>query len=786
MPKQLRLAVLVAALYSGAAPAQSQAIDIPAQPLAGGLTRLATQSGLQVLFNADEVAHLKGPAIRGSLAPEEALGRLLAGSSLVFRATGSGTYVVQRRAAGPASDQVLAEVRVSAVAEPGYKADLATVAGKVPLALREIPNSVSVLTRQQMDDQNLVTMPEALQQVTGVNVIANDNSSSQYYARGYGLGVMYDGVTSYNGMTPSHQFDLALYERIEVLRGPAGMLRGVGEPGGVVNLVKKRPRDSFGLSWSAGVGSWDTYRLEGDITGPLNADKTLRGRLVVAEEDRGYFYDHTHGQKWLAMGAFEYDLSPRTTLALALSAQDADVKAPSSGLPTSSAVGSNGLYRLLDVARSTFNAPEWGSMLYRTDEVSASAEHRFDNAWVVKASLNHRQWRQYYKYAYTSSAVNAATNRVSYASQQGDYDYTRDGFDLYANGPFELLGRRHNLLLGFNAEVYRYRGKSGKGPNYGNVLFGDLGTLSEPTINYTAGSENETEQSGAYSQVRFSLADPLTLVLGGRTTTFNNRSRSVAPSAPTAWADGAKARNKFTPYGGLLYDLSKELTLYASYADIFVPQTQLKSGGGVLDPRIGRQYEIGSKGEFFAGRLGASLAWFDIRDKNRAYADPSDPTGTYYLNAGEVDSTGWEFEISGKPAPGFDLTAGYTYLTTRYVKDRSSEGKTYSIQTPKEQLKLWGNYRFAADSALAGLSLGLGVIANSKAQSSRGWRDEVVNSGYAVVNGRIGYQVDKTYSLNLALNNLLDKKYYASVGTPNIYNFYGEPRSFMLTLRAAY
>lgn len=786
MHKPLRLALLVAAIYSGGVLAQAKALDIPAQPLAGALTSLASQSGIQLLFNADELKGARAPALRGNLSADEALRQLLAGSGFSFASTGKGTFVVQKRAA-QGGDPVLSEVLVRAEAERGYKAEKATVAGKVPLAPREIANSVSVLTREQMDDQGVVVMPEALLQVTGINVITNDTLNAQYFARGYGLGVMYDGVTSYNGMTPSHQFDLNLYERIEVLRGPAGLLRGVGEPGGVVNLVKKKPKDSFGLSWSAGFGSWDNYRLEGDLTGPLNTDKSLRGRLVVAEENRGYFYDHTHSQKWLAMGALEYDLTPQTLLSLSFTAQDAEVKAPWSGIPTSNVIDGNGHYQLLDVRQSTFNVPDWGRLLYRMEETAASVEHRFDNKWIAKASLNHRQWRQYYKYAYASSSVNTTTGRVDYASMQGDSDYNRDGVDLFANGPFELFGRTHNLLLGANAERYEYSTKSGSGPNYTNVLFSQGSSLAEPSITYIRGSENETLQYGLYSQLRLSLADPLTLVLGGRTTNFTNRFHNVAPAVPKPWTDGAKANDHFTPYAGLLFDLNKQITLYGSYADIFVPQTQQKFGGGVLDPRVGKQYEIGSKGEFLDGKLAASLALFNIRDKNRAYQDlVVDPSGNSYLNAGEVESKGWELEVSGKPLRGLDLIAGYTHLNTRYLSDPDNRGKSFSIQTPKDQLKFWGTYHFAGESPLAGFTVGLGMIAQGKAQSSRGWRDEVVNDGYVVFNGKLAYQIDRNYSLNLAINNLFNEKYYASVGTPNNYNFYGEPRSYMLTLRASY
>ncbi|MDD3482154.1 TonB-dependent receptor [Azovibrio restrictus] len=761
----------------------ARSIDIPAGPLAGAISTLADQTGLQLLYDRQLLEGRQAPALQGSMSPREALDKLLQGSGIGYRFTDVGSVALTsaQGSRGNTLDEVL--VTGQRLGEGQGYAGKTVSLGKQELNPRQIPNSVSVLTRQQMDDQDMTNITQAMQQMTGVNVIANDTTNNQYYIRGYSLGVMYDGVSSYNGMTPSHQFDLPLYERIEVLRGPAGLLRGVGEPGGVVNLVKKRPRKEFGFSWAASAGSWNNYRVEGDVTGPLNEDRTLRGRLVMAREDRDYFYDTTRSRKWLGMGVLEYDFSPDTTLNLSYSVQDQNVKAPSSGLPAYDETNSQGHYRLLDWPRSTFNMPDWGRMLYHTEETAARLEHRFDNQWKAQLSLNHRTQRQYYKYAYTYSGVNPVDHSLDYTSSRGDYDYTRDGLDAFVEGPFQALGRTHRLLLGFNAEVYNSKGTSGKGPG-GNLPYSDLDDIVEPAIPYTAGSESETRQHGLYSQLRISLADPLTLVLGGRTTTFKVKSRKISPSPETAWADGAKADNEFTPYGGLLYDIAPGLTLYGSYADIFVPQTQLKADGGTLDPRVGRQLEVGAKGEFLDGRLAASLALFNLRDKDRAYFDDRYPSESFYLNAGEVESKGWELEVTGRPMAGLDLTAGYTYLKTRYLKDPSNEGKTYSIQTPNQQLKLWGNYRFDGQSPLAGWSLGLGLLANSKAQSSRGWRDELVNKGYAVVNSRIAWQIDRTYSLSLQVNNLFDKKYYASVGTPNIYNFYGEPRNFMLTLKA--
>lgn len=664
----------------------------------------------------------------------------------------------------------------------------ASVSAKMPLSLREIPESVTVITRERMDAQGVNTVPEALNLAPGINVINNDTLNYQYYARGYGLGAMFDGVAAFSGMQPSHQFDLAAYEQLEVLRGPSGLMRGVGEPGGLVNFVKKRPGDTLGGSWTAKLGSNGFKRGEADVTGPLNEARTLRGRLVVMDEDRNYFYDHTHSQKWLGQGALELDLSPNTLAALTFTAQDQYVKAPWSGLPAWANLTdpNNGLYPLMQVSPSTFNVPDWGHMHYHTEETAARLEHHFESGWTGRLSLNHRYQTQDYKYAYSSSAVNPNTNTLSYTTQQGDYGYTWDGVDVYGEGPFQLLGRRHQAIVGYNAEVYQSAGMNGRSPATNNVPFANGALLPEPTLAYTSGTVSRTTQGGLYGMTRLSLTDPLTLVLGGRMTTFKAVTRARVPSSESPWKIGANAHNEFTPYGALLYDLGGQHTLYGSYTRIFIPQTVVKADGSTLDPRTGRQFELGLKSAWFDGRMDTTVALFNLRDKNRAFSDPAYPNGTFYIAAGEIESKGVEMDVSGQITPNLDVTLGYTYLITRYLKDAANEGLTYSIQTPRNQFRLWTRYRFDGQSPLAGWNAGLGVIANGEVQSTRGWRNQLLDPGYVVVNAQMGYEINKTYSLDLHVNNLFNRNYYASVGTPNIYNFYGEPRNFMLTLRAKY
>jgi outer-membrane receptor for ferric coprogen and ferric-rhodotorulic acid len=296
---------------------------------------------------------------------------------------------------------------------------------------------------------------------------------------------------------------------------------------------------------------------------------------------------------------------------------------------------------------------------------------------------------------------------------------------------------------------------------------------------HTRGSASETEQDGFYAQWRFGLADPLTIVVGARASDFRVRSRNIPPAAPTAWVAGNSADDEITPYGGIVYDLNAWLSLYASYSTIFIPQsTLLKADSSSLDPRTGRQYEVGSKADFFDRRLTASVAVFNLRDVNRSLSDVRNPG--FYLNAGEVESKGWEAQISGSPAAGYEVQAGYARGDNRYrVAAPNQQGLQLSLFEPRHSWKLWGVRRFQRPDQ-AGLTLGLGV----NAQSGIRVEPNRAQGGYAVVSALVGYRFDPHVEVDLNLRNVFDKTYYPRLGGTNSYNTYGEPASFSLSLRA--
>jgi len=662
-----------------------------------------------------------------------------------------------------------------------YTSPAVTVASKTPVALKDIPNSVSVITRQQIEDQNFVTVGDALNQATGVNVFSNDTTQSQYYSRGFALESQNDGTPSAIQFSGYQQFDLDIYDRIEVFRGPAGLLQGSGAPAGTVNLVRKRARDTFGVSGYLSAGTWNNYRASVDVTGPLTANKALRGRAVLTGQDRDFYFDRAHARKWLGYGVLEYDITPRTTISTSLTYQDS--KDPSFTGPPA---WTNGGYT--NAPRNMNPFPDWGRYLWTSQEITAKVEHTFENKWVATARFSKKDQNFFFKDAYPTTGVDPATLTATYARREYDYDYEQYLGDVYASGPFKLLGRSHNLLVGFNYGSWETTGKGARlSPDLTGVNVFNQGSniTTEPTIPYTTGSNSKTVQKGYYSQLRFKILDPLTLVVGGRFTDYDNKSRSVPPSASTNWKQGAKADTEFTLQGGLVYDVTKNITAYFSYSDIFVPQSNLKFTGEAIDPRTGRQYEIGTKGEFFDKQLNANIAAFLIRDQNRALNDPDHPT--FSVNGGEYESKGLEGEIAGSPLPGWDLSAGYTYLLTEILRASSGQGQAISYWYPKHSFKLWSKYSFSG-GILDGLSAGGGIRAYSKSETSTLPTVAVPNlriqDAYAVVDLLVGYQFNKNLSGTLNVNNLLDEEYRTRIGGLNTYNTYGDPRSITVTLRS--
>ncbi|AVK08224.1 MULTISPECIES: Fe(3+)-pyochelin receptor FptA [Pseudomonas aeruginosa group] len=670
-------------------------------------------------------------------------------------------------------DMVISGEGTSASQPPGV-----TTLGKMPLKPREIPQSASVIDRERLEQQNLFSLDEAMQQATGVTVQPFQLLTTAYYVRGFKVDSFeLDGVPALLGNTASSPQDMAIYERVEILRGSNGLLHGTGNPAATVNLVRKRPQREFAASTTLSAGRWDRYRAEVDVGGPLNASGNVRGRAVAAYEDRDYFYDVADQGTRLLYGVTEFDLSPDTLLTVGAQYQHIDSITNMAGVPMAKDGSSLGL------SRDTYLDVDWDRFKWDTYRAFGSLEQQLGGGWKGKVSAEYQEADSRLRYAGSFGAIdpqNGDGGRLMGAAYK--FKSIQRSLDANLNGPLQLFGLTHELLGGITYAQGETRQDTAQLLNLAdtpvNVYRWDPHSVPRPQIGaYRSPGTTTTTQKGIYALGRIKLAEPLTLVLGGRESWWDQDTPATR----------FKPGRQFTPYGGLIWDFARDWSWYASYAEVYQPQDRQTWNSEPLRPVEGKTYETGIKGELADGRLNLSLAAFRIDLENNPQEDPDHPgppNNPYYISGGKVRSQGFELEGTGYLTPYWSLSAGYTYTSTEYLKDSQVDsGTRYSTFTPRHLLRLWSNYDLPWQDRR--WSVGGGVQAQS--DYSVDYRGvDMRQGGYALVNLRLGYRVDEHWTAAVNVNNLFDRTYYQSLSNPNWNNRYGEPRSFNVSLRGTF
>ncbi|MGU1931698.1 Fe(3+)-pyochelin receptor FptA [Pseudomonas aeruginosa] len=671
-------------------------------------------------------------------------------------------------------DMVISGESTSATQPPGV-----TTLGKVPLKPRELPQSASVIDHERLEQQNLFSLDEAMQQATGVTVQPFQLLTTAYYVRGFKVDSFeLDGVPALLGNTASSPQDMAIYERVEILRGSNGLLHGTGNPAATVNLVRKRPQREFAASTTLSAGRWDRYRAEVDVGGPLSASDNVRGRAVAAYEDRDYFYDVADQGTRLLYGVTEFDLSPDTLLTVGAQYQHIDSITNMAGVPMAKD-GSN-----LGLSRDTYLDVDWDRFKWDTYRAFGSLEQQLGGGWKGKVSAEYQEADSRLRYAGSFGAIDPQTGdggQLMGAAYK--FKSIQRSLDANLNGPVRLFGLTHELLGGVTYAQGETRQDTARFLNLPNtpvnVYRWDPHGVPRPQIGqYTSPGTTTTTQKGLYALGRIKLAEPLTLVVGGRESWWDQDTPATR----------FKPGRQFTPYGGLIWDFARDWSWYVSYAEVYQPQADRQTWNSEpLSPVEGKTYETGIKGELADGRLNLSLAAFRIDLENNPQEDPDHPgppNNPFYISGGKVRSQGFELEGTGYLTPYWSLSAGYTYTSTEYLKDSQNDsGTRYSTFTPRHLLRLWSNYDLPWQDRR--WSVGGGLQAQS--DYSVDYRGvSMRQGGYALVNMRLGYKIDEHWTAAVNVNNLFDRTYYQSLFNPNWNNRYGEPRSFNVSLRGAF
>ena len=653
----------------------------------------------------------------------------------------------------------------------GYTARSSASSAGLDLTLRETPQSVSVITRQQMDDFRLNSASDVLANTTGVTVEKVESDRTYYTARGFDItNFQYDGVgIPFVFGNVYGELDTVLYDRVDVVRGANGLMSGTGNPSATVNFIRKRPTATTQASVAVTAGSWDKRRVEADVSGALNEARTLTGRLVAAYDEGDSYLDRYSTKRKVLYGVLEAKLSNATTLTAGHAAQI--------GTSKGNMWGALPLYYTdlspVDLDVGTNTATDWTRNRNEHQRTFVELTHQFENGWRAQATLSRNTFKNRSKmlYVYGTPDRQTGLGLLAWPSRY-DADNKQTLFDASATGQFNLGGRQHELTFGGNWSKSTLDDVSHYGQGIGNALpslNGWNGNYPEPTFDASIdGSSYQDKRKSAFIAARFNLTDPMKLITGISTTKADSDGIQYGVAH-------YKSASKSTPYVGLTYDLTPNVTAYGSYTTIFNPQSEIDITGATLSPMEGKTAELGVKSEWFGGKLNASGALFKTKQENTAEQLVIIGTKTYYHGI-DAESKGIELDLSGELARGLQASAGFTVLS---LEDPA--GQVVKTYLPRRTLRLATTYKVPALPALT-----VGANATWQDDTYRNELDGAVirQASYAVIGLMARYDINRQLSIAANVNNVSDKKYLTSLYWSQAY--YAAPRNASVTLNWKY
>ncbi|NER63801.1 TonB-dependent siderophore receptor, partial [Pseudomonas sp. MAFF212427] len=556
------------ALMPAQAMAQSAStqFQIAPGPLGTALSLFATRANITLSFDARQTQGRQSAGLQGNYSIEEGLGRLLAGSGLQAQRQSNGGYVLVPASSGGAVELGATSINSNTLGETtentgSYTTAATRTATKLPLSIRETPQSVTVVTRQQMDDQGAQNITDVLRNTPGVSAQAYDSDRTEFSSRGLAItNFQYDGVnTIYDGVygEGTAHVDMAIYDRVEVLKGATGLMTGSGDPSATVNLIRKKPTAQFQASVTGSAGSWDNYRGEGDVSGPLNDSASLRGRFVGAQQDTKGYQDHYQQKKEVYYGILEADITPDTLLTVGMDQQTTTPRGSSwTGNPVHFSDGGRTDFP------SRFNpGADWSRRDFQNRTYFASLEQALANDWSLKLSVNQLQSD------HDTRLASASGGNPDRATGEGMFFYwgrweghrVQNTADINLSGPFSLFGRQHDLVVGYNVAHSRQTGATWDTSQFTLVpgsIYDWKGDIGVPDFPKNGKYEQNKSQNGAYIATRLRPTDALSVILGTRVSTFKyDDTYDYDGLNPTIFADSKASYQQHgvvTPYAGVV------------------------------------------------------------------------------------------------------------------------------------------------------------------------------------------------------------------------------------------
>lgn len=645
----------------------------------------------------------------------------------------------------------------------GYRATRSASATKTDTALRDIPQSISVIPATVLKDLGSTNVERALEFAGGVSKQNNFGGLTlyEYSVRGFTTSEFYQDGFSANRGYPSTP-DTANIERIEVLKGPAASLYGRGDPGGTVNIVTKKPQPEAFTTLQTSAGSWDRYRTALDVNTPLDSQANVLSRVNLAVEDNHSFRDHVGSKRVFVAPSFSWQLDPDTTLLV------------ESEFVRHSSTFDRGIVDAPGVSRRTFlGEPNDGDIDNHNNRLQATLEHHLNDAWKLRLASHYKQgslWGD----ASENRALNADGHTLNRRYRERSMGWHDSITQLELRGLFDIGNWQHELLVGTEYEDYRKNERvTAVAGSYPIDLYNPV--YGQPKPNGARSGTDFFEQTRSHAlnlQDQIVFTDRLRGMIGARVEHFEQTVDDFTRNAPTS----RQTHDALTQRAGLLYQLTPEIGVFANASTSFKPNSGLDATGKTFKPEEGVGYEMGVKSELFDDRLSATLAAFHIEKENVLALDPATNTNRAM---GKARSQGFDLQLTGQVTDAVRVIGAFAYIDAEVTKgDNTIPAGSRILGVAKRSGSLLGVYEFQ-EGALRGSDLGAAFTYVGDRSGEAGGSFEL--PAYHTVDLLAHYKATQNVTVGLNLNNLFDEKYYE-----RSYSSYwvspGEPRNLTVSL----
>jgi iron complex outermembrane receptor protein len=660
-----------------------------------------------------------------------------------------------------------------------------TSATKMPLSIRETPQSISIITRDSLEARQSRDINSALELVAGTvpqgQAFAGNMTrrAEDFVLRGQTLNGGRDvRIDGYAAGADRSKIDMAPFDHIEVVKGPASMLYGQGSLGGFVNLVRKKPKEQAHVAVSAQAGSFDTYRTEAELTGPLTGTGNTLGLVTLAYENSKSFIDNVYNERMVVAPSISTQLGERTKVHFDAIYQDDDFD-PGLGIPL-----------LIDRDTGIMTPPNIPRSFYfgaRNSQASSSSgfhaalqfDHELNDRWLATLALQRNKTKLLGLADGYGYGIYEGGYTPLYSSYVAHDNETWAG-ELRVQGKFDALGREHQVLLGAERNAGDFLAWGGGGypsVGYGNIYTQTwVGSFPASQLERNFDARSEITNTGFYGQLHFSVLDRTKVLLGSR---FDKATQNQIRQGVSQTGDDAEDEETTFRFG-ITQELGQNVTAYGSIAQSFNPVQSFSRAGTVLDPETGEGYEVGLKSEWLDKRFGVTLAAFRQELDNRPIPDPENtPSEFFFISGGLQRTDGLELELAGEPFPGLAIQGAATWLDSEYIDSRDPNFGLAPGGTVEKMYSAYVDYAIQG-GPLRGFGIGGTVISVGDRFVLSGGQNLLVD-GYERLDLHMSYDSGRTWKIALQVRNVTDEKYIERINSAFAYaHFFGAPTAAML------